>query len=211
MAEHLGWGLSRKKQEIRNTVKFLESMGLKREVVEAQYKDVGGLPEPIPRGWRESLIVQSEHNLRRAISSIFSGFGYFSSSSHATYEKKTPGNTLGLGASSVPPVYSRAKFERGELAALRAAFESFASDPLPVEITTPPITLTASNTSHKFIPITQVVQVLQQVPGYQDLVAKGLEKDLEYVIEEAGYQGYKQVGFEEFVEVSISSSPFFIG
>lgn len=194
MADHLGWDLSRKKKEIRNTVKFLESMGLKREVVEAQYKDVGGVPEPIPRGWRENLVVGSERNLRHAFSSIATGFGFFG---HATPEQK---NTLASG--TVLPVYSRAKFDRGELAALRAAFESVATETSSlVEITTPPVTLTASTTP-KLLPISQVVQVLQHVPGYQDLVAKGLEKDLQYVIQEAGFQGYKEVGFEEFVEVS---------
>ncbi|KAJ3922924.1 DAO-domain-containing protein [Lentinula edodes] len=159
MAFHLGWDLSRKKQEIRSTVKFLESMGLKREVVEAQYKEVGGLPEPIARGWRE-----------------------------------------------IPPVYSRAKFDRSELVALRTAFEVFASDVFPgvapshVESTHIP-SPTMLKQSSKLLPVSQVLQVIRQVPGYQEMLASDLDKDLNYVIEEAGFKGRKEIGFEEFVEI----------
>ncbi|KAJ4500948.1 DAO-domain-containing protein [Lentinula lateritia] len=195
MAFHLGWDLSRKKQEIRSTVKFLESMGLKREVVEAQYKEVGGLPEPIPRGWRESFALQSERNLRRIRSSIYTGFGFFNSG--AKYDVSLP---------TVPPVYSRAKFDRSELVALRTAFEVFASDVFPgvapshVESTHIP-SPTMLKQSSKLLPISQVLQVIRQVPGYQEMLASDLDKDLKYVIEEAGFKGRKEVGFEEFVEI----------
>ncbi|KAJ3888317.1 DAO-domain-containing protein [Lentinula edodes] len=150
MAFHLGWDLSRKKQEIRSTVKFLESMGLKREV--------------------------SERNLRRIRSSIYTGFGFLNSG--AKYDVSLP---------TVPPVYSRAKFDRSELVALRTAFEVFASDVFPG--------------SSKLLPISQVLQVIRQVPGYQEMLASDLDKDLNYVIEEAGFKGRKEVGFEEFVEI----------
>ncbi|KAJ3869143.1 DAO-domain-containing protein [Lentinula novae-zelandiae] len=174
MAFHLGWDLSRKKQEIRSTVKFLESMGLKREVVEAQYK---------------------ERNLRRIRSSIYTGFGFFNSG--AKYDVYLP---------TVPPVYSRAKFDRSELVALRTAFEVFASDVFPgvasshVESTHIP-SPTMLKQSSKLLPISQVLQVIRQVPGYQEMLASDLDKDLKYVIEEAGFKGRKEVGFEEFVEI----------
>ncbi|KAJ3809456.1 DAO-domain-containing protein [Lentinula aff. lateritia] len=161
MAFHLGWDLSRKKQEIRSTVKFLESMGLKREVVEAQY---------------------TERNLRRIRTSIYTGFGFFNSG--AKYDVSLP---------TVPPVYSRAKFDRSELVALRTAFEVFASDVFPG--------VAPYHQSSKLLPISQVLQVIRQVPGYQEMLASDLDKDLNYVIEEAGFKGRKEVGFEEFVEI----------
>ncbi|KAF9068990.1 DAO-domain-containing protein [Rhodocollybia butyracea] len=178
MASHLGWSLSRKKQEIRGTVKFLESMGLRREVVEAQYQNVGGLPEPIPRGWYETLVVETERNIHSAISSIFTGFGFFNRSSKHDVSLHNP-------------MYSPAKFEKGELAALRNAFESFATEVSP--------NLNADSTAspNKLLPLSLVPQVLKQVPAYQG----DLEKDLAYVLVEAGFKGRQEVGFDEFIEI----------
>jgi glycerol-3-phosphate dehydrogenase len=180
MASHLGWSLSRKKQEIRGTVKFLESMGLRHEVVEAQYQNVGGLPEPIPRGWYETLVVETERNIHVVISSIFTGFGFFSHSSKHD-------------VSFHNPMYSPAKFEKGELAALRNAFESFATEVSP--------SLNAESTTlpGKLLPLSLVPQVLKQVPAYQG----NLEKDLAYVLVEAGFKGRQEVGFDEFIEVRV--------
>ncbi|KAJ3714082.1 FAD dependent oxidoreductase-domain-containing protein [Lentinula raphanica] len=200
MAFHLGWDLARKKQEIRSTVKFLESMGLKREVVDAQYKDVGGYPEPIPRGWRQTLVIESERSLRRILSSFSTGFGLLGTG--AKYEP-----VVVDGWPAVPPVYSRAKFEKGELAALRNAFEASTTDlppaPVPssVESTPAPNSTTAIFSSNRLLPIAQVVEVLRKVPGYQEMSASDLSKDLNYVIEEAGFKGRKDIDFEEFVEI----------
>ncbi|KIK55114.1 hypothetical protein GYMLUDRAFT_62718 [Collybiopsis luxurians FD-317 M1] len=196
MADHLGWDLSRKKKEIRNTVKFLESMGLKREVVEAQFKDVGGFPEPIPRGWKETIFVNAERSLRRTVDSVVSGFGFFGSSSQT--QKQTQNGAVYMNS------YSRAAFDRNELAALRAAFEAYASDAglgSSVEAT-PTLTQTTLSMSTKSLPISKVIHVLREVPGYQqDGPGSDLEKDLKYVIDEAGFRGREEVGFEEFVEI----------
>lgn len=100
--------------------------------------------------------------------------------------------------------------------ALRTAFEVFASDVFPgvapshVESTHIP-SPTMLKQSSKLLPISQVLQVIRQVPGYQEMLASDLDKDLKYVIEEAGFKGRKEVGFEEFVEVRhCPSNPFLI-
>ncbi|KAJ4477372.1 FAD dependent oxidoreductase-domain-containing protein [Lentinula aciculospora] len=201
MAFHLGWDLYRKKQEIQSTVKFLESMGLKREVIEAQYKEVGGLPEPIPRGWRETFAIKSQRNLRRISSSFYAGLGFFTV---GKYDTSSP--TTVDGWPTVPPVYSRAKFEKSELIALRTAFEAFAGEAAPTVTpfhveSTSTLSPTTLSLSSKSLPITQIIQVLREVPGYQDMLASDLNKDLNYVIEDAGFKGRKEVGFEEFVEI----------
>ncbi|KAJ7491186.1 FAD dependent oxidoreductase-domain-containing protein [Mycena latifolia] len=93
---------------------------------------------------------------------------------------------LGLAPHAPPvPVYSRAKFDGAEMAALKGAFARTAhaiEGPAGQEVRLPKSALGA---------------VLQEVPGYEGIPAK----DCEYVLEEAGFKTRTDVDFDEFLEI----------
>lgn len=100
---------------------------------------------------------------------------------------------LGLASRTMPsPVYSRAKFDGVEMAALKGAFARSAqavNGPAGQEVRLPKAALGA---------------VLREVPGYEDIPAK----DCDYVLEEAGFKTNVDVDFDEFLEVRPRSPSF---
>jgi glycerol-3-phosphate dehydrogenase len=87
--------------------------------------------------------------------------------------------------------YSRAQFEAGEVDALRHAFEKRAvgvvvrdGDGDVAEV--------------RRIKKEELVELLKEVPGYEDTPVK----DCEYVLEEAGFATRVDMDFDEFVEAS---------
>ncbi|KAJ7611615.1 FAD dependent oxidoreductase-domain-containing protein [Roridomyces roridus] len=91
---------------------------------------------------------------------------------------------LGLVARSQPVVfgYSRAKFDSAELAALKGAFARSA---------------TLGQEAQARLPKVALGSVLKEVPGYEGISAT----EYDYVLEEAGFKGSKDVDFDEFLEI----------
>ncbi|KAJ6620300.1 FAD dependent oxidoreductase-domain-containing protein [Mycena sp. CBHHK59/15] len=97
------------------------------------------------------------------------------------------GAALGLtgAAASAAPAYSRAKFEKGEMAALKNAFGRWAR------------TLDGPAGKEVKVAKTELLEVLKEVPGYEEIPAK----DCDYVLEEAGFKSRVDVDFDEFLEI----------
>jgi glycerol-3-phosphate dehydrogenase len=96
--------------------------------------------------------------------------------------KEVPGKGAGYS-------YSRARFEAGELAALEAAFERNG--------------IVGGGDGEKNVKGGKVVEVLREVPGYSAIS----EKECLYVLEEVGFSANTDIGFHEFVEVGLGSTP----
>ena len=92
--------------------------------------------------------------------------------------------------------YGRSKFESGEVAALRNAFISNARAQDD-----------AAAGGELKLKIEDIFEILKDVTGYSNIS----KKELSYVLDEAGLKGHGEVDFDEFIEVSLSSSFFFYG
>ncbi len=138
MADELDWSRSRKAEELRDSMKFFESMGLSPVTI---------VPTPPAQTYAKQIWEKVENALWGGVSG------------------------------SQKALYARARFEPGEVGTLRAAFEKYASD--------------------EKISTTDVINVLKEVPGYEDVS----RNDYDYVLEEAGFQSRESVDFDEFVEI----------
>ena len=106
------------------------------------------------------------------------------------------GGPFGFGGSGKPVVlHSRAQFEVGEIDLLRALFSERAGLVTPSQSGG-----TGSNEQPK-LRIDDVKVLLRDTPGYEGLRSK----DFDYVLEQAGLGTSRDLDFDEFVEVSLSS------
>lgn len=87
-------------------------------------------------------------------------------------------------------VYGRSRFEPGELGLLRSTFNTHCE--MASQVTKDGESVILAN---RVLPILRVIQLAGS--GYQDLS----EKDLKYVINEAGLNGREWLNFDEFLEV----------
>ncbi|TFK31818.1 FAD dependent oxidoreductase-domain-containing protein [Crucibulum laeve] len=152
MADEFNWSLKERKKQIKDAVEFLSSMGLAPGYLERMM-----IPEPEPRGLIEKADVTFWHGL----SAVMRAVGLVAPVKEAV---------------SYGP--ARARFEKGEVAALRLTFEKRmgAADTVQVE---------------------DIWGLVKEVPGY----ASVSRKEYDYVLEEAGFRNRKDMDFEEFVEV----------
>jgi glycerol-3-phosphate dehydrogenase len=88
--------------------------------------------------------------------------------------------------------YSRARFEAGEVEELRRAFGKRAFAVIVKDVN-------GQDAEGEKIKKAELVEVLKEVPGYEDVQSK----DCEYALEEAGFANRVDVNFDEFVEVGI--------
>jgi glycerol-3-phosphate dehydrogenase len=101
------------------------------------------------------------------------------------------GGVVGAGIRS--SFYSRAQFQGGEVESLRGAFEQHARPaPLPASHSS------ASATEEKRLSKNELSSLLRAVPGYESIT----EKEVKYVLDEAGFAKHGDFDFDEFVEVS---------
>ena len=91
-------------------------------------------------------------------------------------------------------VYSRSQFEPGEIEELRQVFAGSAK---PSPSVSP-----AGPTSHSRVSTSELFEIVKALPGFEGMKTK----DYDYVLEEAGFSKQQEVDFDEFVEVSVSSS-----
>ena len=84
--------------------------------------------------------------------------------------------------------YSRARFEAGEVEELRRVFAKRAVGVVARD---------GGGAGEERIKKVELVEVLKEVPGYEDIQGK----DCEYVLEEAGFASRTDMNFDEFVEV----------
>ncbi|KAL7279835.1 hypothetical protein ACG7TL_006242 [Trametes sanguinea] len=81
-------------------------------------------------------------------------------------------------------VYSRAQFAAGEVEALQGAFEKRVPEERKAQ-------------GLNRLAVDEVYELVSGLPGFEDV----RKKDYEYVLEEAGFKGQKDVDFDEFVEI----------
>ncbi|KAI0335747.1 DAO-domain-containing protein [Cubamyces sp. BRFM 1775] len=96
-----------------------------------------------------------------------------------TRSRGAPGTS---GAQEI--VYSRAQFAAGEVEALHGAFEKR----VPAE---------RRAGGEDKLAVGEVFELVKNLPGFQEI----RQKDYDYVLEEAGFKGRKDVDFDEFVEI----------
>jgi len=151
MGDELNWSRSRKWAEIERAAQFFESMGLAPGSLTV-------LPEPMPRG----IVEKIQSTLWRTISGGIYG-----------------------GTSSIqkqaPHIYSRAKFEPGEVAILKVLFEKHAS----------------GVSGEEKVYTKDILELLKELPAYEEIKPKTYE----YVLVEAGFKGKVDVDFHEFLEI----------
>lgn len=83
-------------------------------------------------------------------------------------------------------VYSRAQFEAGEVEALRLAFSGRA------------YAVAGPDGEEMRLKKDELAEVLRDMPVYEGISVK----DYEYALDEAGFQGWESLDFDEFLEVS---------
>jgi glycerol-3-phosphate dehydrogenase len=88
-------------------------------------------------------------------------------------------------------LYSRSRFEAGEVEALRNAFAKRAR------------TVYVGAGEEIRLSKAELSELLNELPGYEGIP----RKDFEYVLEEAGFKGRSDVDFDEFVEVNCTFNP----
>jgi glycerol-3-phosphate dehydrogenase len=116
--------------------------------------------------------------LEKVESALYTGFGT---------------RTRASAGSVVPPMpYSRAQFEAGEVDALRRAFEVRAKAVPPSNGTLEPVRRLAR---------ADLRALVGSVQGYETVS----DKEVAYVLEEAGFASRQDVDFDEFVEVRLTS------
>ncbi|ESK86944.1 glycerol-3-phosphate dehydrogenase [Moniliophthora roreri MCA 2997] len=174
MSQDLEWSYQRKRDEIKMAVKFFESMGLPHDVWQDSRWT---LPEPIPRGAGQYLLSA----IYKAWSSVW---GVTALLGNGIGSGKNASNLMG---SSTFAFANRARFDAGEVTALEQAFSLRAKD-APVSDAKGLI---------KTVALNEVMDILRDVPGYEQVSVK----ELDYVLEEAGLKGRKDVDFDEFVEI----------
>ena len=157
MAEELGWSYAQRRKQIAAAVRFLGSMGLPPALTISS-----NLPEPIPKSWLDR-IERSFWRTGRNILSLVQ-WGNIAQRVDET-DTFTP---------------SRSKFEPGEVAALRNAFNRRTKVAEGIE---------------KVIS-EEILSILKEIPAYADIT----KKELDYVLDEAGLRE-RAVSFDEFIEV----------
>ncbi|KAF5335846.1 hypothetical protein D9758_016694 [Tetrapyrgos nigripes] len=248
MGEELGWTYTEKRMRMREGVEFLGSMGLVG-VSKATIGTSGlvgfGIREPEARGFRQRVerlgwdLVDGVWavpvlGLGGLIGGLGLGLGLWGRSNRdsvdnrSAKEMKTGG--IGTGTGTGTPTssyssYSRAKFEAGEMVALKSAFVQVArargAEILTrgAETETETLTMTGTGTpTEPKIFLSDILTVLSQVSGYGYEDVK--EKDVEYALGDVvltGARGKKEkekvkggkgealkgveVDWDEFVEI----------
>lgn len=155
MGEELNWSRSRKWKEIQDAVGFLESS------MGLTKGTVIALPEPPPRG----VVEHIQSFLWKTLSG------------------KLPWSAVPPRV--VPPQYSRARFEPGEVDIIRSVFDRRAK--------------VQQADSEKKVGASEILDMLKEVsvPGYADVS----KKTLDYVLAEGGYKRKTELGLHEFLEI----------
>ncbi|KAF9448000.1 DAO-domain-containing protein [Macrolepiota fuliginosa MF-IS2] len=181
MSEELNWSRTERNNQIREAVEFLVgSMGLDQGYV----SDAGGrsghdvglgvrrVKERVqPRGWVE----RSERGVWWAWGSVSRVVGAIMAGKAGVGER---GRVLG-----------RAKFEVGEVGGLKSVFDKHA-------VSAKSAAGAGGDTKGK-IDKGEVLEIVKYVPGYEEVT----RKELEYVLEEAGFMEREELDWEEFLEV----------
>lgn len=178
MSEELGWNRTRQREEFERGVKYLQSMGLTPGTIN---NSVGDHP------WDR----KSQMSWARWVTGGFWSLFGTDSLAPATIPKGTS------------QLYSRAKFEAGEVEALRDIFDRHAIAPevagqVPEEM----------SAADKRLRKDQIEGVLREFAkecpecGYE----RFRDGDYRYVLAEAGFHNQEDVEFDEFIEVSWGSA-----
>lgn len=164
MADELGWSFSERQRQIASAVKFLGSMGLPPALTSAS-----NFPEAIPKSW----IEHAERNFWRASKDLAKILAW--SVGRDIKTDKVPKDVF---------VPSRSKFEGGEIAALRSAFNT---------------RMNRGQEGIERLSVPEILGALKIVTAYAGVK----QKELDYVLEEAGLtEG--EINFDEFIEVRSS-------
>lgn len=183
MSSELNWSRNERKKQIRDAVEFLVgSMGLDEGYVSGDFvrrtrerMQPRGRIERLERGWWyiHGLINRSLGNIVGVIDS------------------RRSVSTSVITAGEKIRVLGRARFEAGEVGALRSVFDKYATSSV----------LSAPSSSQREdknqILTASVINSIKEVAGYEAIT----RKELEYVLEEAGFSNQEALDWEEFLEV----------
>ncbi len=178
MSDELGWTRRERIKQIDDAVNFfVGSMGLDEGYV-AGDGGVRWVRERLePRGWVE----RGERNVWWIINLL-------QGSATLNTGKSSPS-----GAAEKARVLGRARFEAGEVGILQSVFDKYSSTPVSVAGAS-----TINGGTKGKLATRSILEILRQVPGYEGIT----KKELEYVLEEAGFRGREELDWEEFLEVS---------
>ena len=99
-------------------------------------------------------------------------------------------HVFGFSTIESQKIYGRSKFEGGEVSTLRNAF------------------IINGEAGKLKLKTGDILEILKDVTGYSDIT----QKELDYVLEEAGLKGQGEVDLDQFIEVSfLSFFSFFLG
>lgn len=198
MSDELGWSRAERNKQVRAALLYLDTMGLvpgdiilDKESLKKREKErkelIGGVFRELkPKG----LVERLERGLGKIAASIW---GIFSArGASLAHDGSTSFSLASYGISdvslSMKAAYGRARFGAGEVVALKSAF---------IKRAKPSVGGDGLEDQQPFVDITQVVDVMHEVPGYEEVK----EKDLRYVLEENGMVGKETVDFDEFLEI----------
>ncbi|KAF8625625.1 hypothetical protein AX17_006810 [Amanita inopinata Kibby_2008] len=207
MSEELGWSRGERKRQVETAVDYLETMGLVPGdvgLVERGRRGVvvvvkGVLWEMQPRGWVEWM--------ERGVVKLGGMFvGAVGMNKSSVFGKPVGGGGEGVvsafgGGGELAPLktsYGRARFGAGEIVALRSAFGRKAK----VMMADGDGDGDGDVGRDEGVPcvgvgVGELVEVMHEVVGYEGVK----EKDLKYVLEEAGMISREAVDFDEFLEI----------
>lgn len=180
MSEELGWTRQERIKQIKDTIDFLVgSMGLDEGYVLGD-GGVRWVRERLePRGWVE----RGERNIWWIMDLLQNGANFGS------------GKSAVIGGAEKGRVLGRARFEVGEVGVLKSAFDKYSTSAPPDGVGS--VGVVPAETKGK-LATRLVLDILKQIPGYEGIT----RKELEYILEEAGFKGRQELDWEEFLEVS---------
>ncbi|KAK7462260.1 mitochondrial glycerol-3-phosphate dehydrogenase [Stygiomarasmius scandens] len=186
MGEELGWSYTYKRQQLRDGIRFLESMGLPRgtsfQLEGTMEPGATGLVQGVEKAfWDVADSVKVAERSILGLLGLGPAWGAWKLGDHS------------VGRPTPNPVHSRAKFEAGEMGALKTAFALHLT---PSSLSTMTTTIDGHGSR---IPVREVAAVLKEVPGYGYEDVK--EKDVEYAMGDVVLKEQKEVDWDEFVEI----------
>jgi glycerol-3-phosphate dehydrogenase len=177
MTEELNWSRSERNRQIKNTVDFLiGSMGLDEGYVGGHE---GGYVKKIKEKVKPVGVLERAERGVWWLKKSFVGLVGLTS--------LFAGNNVGIGVAPLAGggeklrTLGRARFEAGEVGILQVVFDNHAT----------------GEESKSRISTSVVLDVVKQVSGYETITSK----EVNYVLDEAGFKGREALDWEEFLEV----------
>ncbi|KAF5350533.1 hypothetical protein D9756_008519 [Leucocoprinus leucothites] len=182
MSAELNWSRSERNKQIRDTVEFLVgSMGLDEGYVSGDV--VRRVKERLqPRGWIEC----AERSLWNVCGFVGQSLGHVA---HVGDGWRSVSASASAAGERVR-VLGRARFEVGEVGLLKSVFDKHAT-------TVPTPSASGQSEEKNKVQTANILDFVKEVSGYEGIS----RRELEYVLEEAGFSTHETLDWDEFLEV----------